>query len=127
MSERDDLRVDADGFVDMDQFDATDPEEALDDATQARLHDILVEAPVPTPPADRFDEWVEQAVDEGPDAIDTAALVPDDAPEEDPLAAPGADLPARDTDDAEPWSDLGDSDFDDDLDDADDPGGPDHV
>jgi hypothetical protein len=121
MRERDDLQRDADGFVDMDQFS----DEPVDDETEALLRDLMVEAPVPSPPADRFDEWVERAVDEGSEGTDTAALVPDVAPDDDPLAAPEArDTFGQGAEGDAAWSEL-DAGDDRGDDDAGDPAGPD--
>jgi hypothetical protein len=123
MSERDDLRRDADGFLDMDQF----PEEPVDDETETQLRDLMVEATVPSPSADRFDEWVERAVEEGSDATDTAALVPDDASDDDPPAALDArDSSGQGAEGDAAWSEL-DAGDDSDVDDADYPPGPDNF
>jgi hypothetical protein len=89
--ERDDLRRDADGFLDMDQFETAD----LDPAACAALREWLIGADVPTPGAERFDEWAEQALEADPETPDIADLVPSGLGKDSPGAAPDS-----------PWEDL---------------------
>jgi hypothetical protein len=121
MSDRGKLRFDSDGFLDMDQFDPTDPDEALEPAAYDALRKALLGADVPTPNADRFDDWVEQAVASGQDAHDTAALVPGDPRAEGDWAPPDVawDDPAGG--DVDVVGDAGDVDGLDDVPDLDDP------
>jgi hypothetical protein len=104
VSDRDDLRRDAEGFLDMDRFEAAD----LDPETYEALRETLIGAELPTPSAERFDNWVEQALEANPDAPDTTALVPGDAAADQPPTALDA-----------PWEEdlsAGASDFADDPD-----------
>lgn len=117
MTDRGDLRFDDEGFVDMDAFQASDPEEVLDPATYARLREVLAEAPVPVPGPQRLDEWIERAVAQPSEAGDTASLVPGPAPGDEPLEDP----PFASDGDPAPWHELGaprDPDIDVDFEDA---------
>jgi hypothetical protein len=103
MTDRTELHFDDEGFVDMDGFRASDPEAALDPATYARLREVLAQAPVPAPSSERFEQWIERAVEQAPDALDTASLVP-------PAAAPDNlpdDLGPTANADPASWHDFG--------------------
>jgi hypothetical protein len=108
MSNRDDLRRDTDGFLDMDQFEAAE----LAPETYEALRDTLIGAELPTPSAERFDDWVEHALEADPDAPDTAGLVPGETATDESPAPPDP-----------PWDEdpsTGASDFADDPDGIDD-------
>jgi hypothetical protein len=78
MSGRNDLRYGVDGFLDMDQFDVTDPEQAMDAETEDALRESLLGADVPTASSEQFDAWIEDALAAGTEAPDTSWLVPDE-------------------------------------------------
>lgn len=78
MNGRDQLQFDDQGFVSMDQFDDSDPDQALDAAASEAVHAALIEASVPAPSPDRFDTWVEHAITAEAQAPEIAQLVPPD-------------------------------------------------
>lgn len=88
MSPAEELRFDADGFVDMGAFadDGTD----LDPDALAELRDVLLSDPVVEPDEATWDQLLdgalEAAADDGPFALDAAPAVADDLPGDD-LAA----------------------------------------
>ncbi len=84
MSERGDLPVGPDGFLDMDRFDATDPERALEPHAYEQLHDAMVNAQTPVPSSGLFDSWVRIALDQHHPGPDTSGLVPDEAVGQEP-------------------------------------------
>lgn len=98
------LRFDPDGFVDMDQFGADD--EPLAETTADAVHDALMAAAVPLPSPERFEGWIAEALNAGPDGPDTAALVPDETESAPASGAAGMepvdDVPAPDWPTLEP-------------------------
>ena len=101
MSEHGDLHIGPDGFLDMSQFDATDPDTALDPHAYDQLHHAIVNAHAPVPGSRLFDSWIQTALDQAHHGPDTSGLVPGVAEGHEPQD----DLPAQD----EPgWSDQHD-------------------
>jgi len=120
MSGLDDLQLDADGYLDMDQY----PDDGTDIAGPEldQLREVLHSDPVEEPTAEQWDAMFDDVVaveDAGPFAVDDVdGLVPegesdlfaDSSDADDPEAA--SDVDASSDDDADPLADGDDLDLD---------------